>query len=127
MPAVLTQSLKHSGEFETELDTQNGKKMPIMVQFGPYTGLNRGKKMPTEQREDIKDTPADTYNPSTIGGGFFQVKATSNGRGGASAQIARGRAIGPGAVMRANYTVKQRSLNKIPALSGSRSCFFSIG
>lgn len=115
---------KHCGQFETQADCTEGRKIPVMVQFAPY-GLNRGiQPQPISQEKDVIQPQQQTAG---IKKGFFQINATSNGRSANSPslmQAAQKRKM----IGKATFKIKQLSLQKLPMplSSSGRRGFFPI-
>lgn len=79
IPTVFTAAFsRHEGEYKTHIITNEAgsKKVPVRVQFGPYTGLQRGvqsvaivkQNMPTSNAPQVSDTP-----PTKPQATFFKI------------------------------------------------------
>lgn len=131
MSTVWSPDLRHQGEFEMQIQGENGSKTPVMVQFGPYTGLNREKIQPAvvttvhreaaENMDDNLNDHKDSMRTGGIRGGFFPIHATRNGRHMAKKAI-------PPKLLKANYKVSKNSSKKMYTLSASsgRRGFFPL-
>lgn len=131
MSTVWSPDLRHQGEFEMQIQGENGSKTPVMVQFGPYTGLKREKIEPaivtTVHREVAENTHhnttkhKDVIRSGAIRGGFFPIHATRSARHMAKKAL-------PSKLLKANYKVSKNSSQKMYALSTSsgRRGFFPL-
>ena len=105
--------LRHEGEYTTHLTKETGEKMPVRVQFGPYTGLQRGRQnmAPAAPLQSAPDAPYEQKNPiPLLRPTFFKIN------GNARRQATTPTPSKP-TLQKASFRVKKRSANGFFALS----------